>query len=31
MISSEEELAELLEARNKTRFAKIIQQEADYL
>jgi hypothetical protein len=31
MIRSEEELAELLEARNKTRFAKIIQQEADYL
>ena len=31
MISSEEELAELLEARNKTRFAKIIQQETDYL
>ena len=31
MIRSEEELAELLEARNKTRFAKIIQQETDYL
>ena len=29
MIRSEEELAELLEARNKTRFAKIIQQETD--
>ena len=31
MISSENELAELLEARKTTRFAKIIQQEADYL
>ena len=27
MISSENELAELLEARKTTRFAKIIQQE----
>ena len=29
MISSENELAELLEARKTTRFAKIIQQETD--